>query len=803
MNFPNNRKVFLTKHIDKKRKIASDEEQNAESIGNLSVSDEMKNNIERTFVDQLKHLITNAEKTPQGSIISNSILAERNATVQKIPLYSKLYEESMMRPATADERPCKNNNDCECIQIALHDPSTSTTDGFVGVSLSESHNMCILCARKNVSQLFYNYLITNTRPTGCIQSHYNNIESYGEYSKNAVFLPTSMSGITDPIVMHLRHNYFYENQKIKQRENVNFDQASTRYRLCPIRKEHCTKKNTEANEKLFLKIKRSKTYSERFYYEMVFYERIPLLTNKKYTNEHSFAKEWQEITTTIFDGSIYLPILFGRKIQSDKSTKNVPIIHIISKGLPQRSQFRNFLSISLDCMDKSNDFKLFFKQLFVWSLTGVHYKWNKVCIPLHKRTELFTNCCVDDTNWRQVLSNNVRLFFFMIKEYLCFLVHQTPGLYSVLLKATEWNKYETEVFKIMNEVRSTFSACDQNPLKQMLVLSQKFLPRPNIVNWPKTRLNETSNTILQKQIVLYNYLSEEIKPIPTSFCETIPAYEQEYRRLQLCYSKDATLSKLIEKSEILNEDVLSMYNQQTISKDRQERFVTMIFIHKLLKSIKITALPIHQVETQIDICVQRHDLNSSDKQFYKSLSTATTYYFCLGCEDIKASYDYNQKKKENTVHSYGHTKLALDTMTGLTYCVGANSRRKQKQTCCMTTPCLKIPLLGNIVSFYGRNFTLCSLCGTLCTVKMNTSYLKKSMIACGNCCQNNSQQEFCGYCMRKSSSLQCYKMYDDSTTNMPRQNPWVRIWLCPRHRRNHWSPDKILLKSALFETLGT
>jgi len=132
--------------------------------------------------------------------------------------------------------------------------------------------------------------------------------------------------------------------------------------------------------------------------------------------------------------------------------------------------------------------------------------------------------------------------------------------------------------------------------------------------------------------------------------------------------------------------------------------------------------------------------------------------------------------------------------------MGTNTRRKQKETSCMAVPCLKISVFGKIVSFFGKSFVLCSLCGTLCSLRMNTCYLKKGMIACGNCKKQTDEQAFCGYCVRKSSSLVKYRIYDDENQDKF-QNPWSTIWLCPRHRNSHWSQEKILLKSSLFENL--
>jgi hypothetical protein len=328
---------------------------------------------------------------------------------------------------------------------------------------------------------------------------------------------------------------------------------------------------------------------------------------------------------------VFLPIIFGTKILTDKTTKNIPIIHIISKGLPQRSQFRNFLTISLNCLENSEDFKLFFKQLFVWSIIGIQYKWNTVCLPLYKRIQLFELCCVQNTNWDRILTVNVRLFFFMIKEYLCFIIKQNPGLHAILVAATDWIKYETEIFSVMNDVRQIFATSDNNPLKQMMTLTQKLLPRPNIVNWPKIYqpLTETS------EVTIFTFLGKKgFQPNIDNKMETIGEYQHEMHRLRLLLSQCKLLAKTLHTLDISDEVNLSEAIGHISNKTLQD-FFNLMFVKKVLKSIQQTTLPLHQIENQLNAAIKRHDLNLSDPKFNKTLYASTTYYFCVGCEDVR------------------------------------------------------------------------------------------------------------------------------------------------------------------------
>jgi len=800
MNFPAARKVFLSEVIDKRRKLNNDDTHS--TTHNLCISEQMKKNIESTFQDQIKQLIRDARvlNTNNDTIDSKSILAHTSIKIHQIPCYTKVYEESMMRPPmTPCETPCKNGNRCECIMIALNDPTINNSKGFVGVSLPEKHNMCILCTRKKVSQSFYHYLITKTIPEICIQPHYNIIERHNEYNKNIVFLPTSFAGITDPFVMHLRHNYTYENNIIIQSSNVNFLRA---YMTCNSINAFFLQRTTTIDYRKFLqyteanyfkKINQAKHFKERFNLEHVLYLNIP------YIFDGQSSLEWTEIVSSILDVSAFLPIIFGPKLSTDKTTKNIPIIHIISKGLPQRSQFRNFLTISLDCLEHSDQFKLFFKQLFVWSIIGIHYPWNRVCLPIHKRIQLYELCCIQDTDWQKIVTINVRLFFFMIKEFLCFIIKQNPGLYHVLSASTDWIKYETEIFNVMNDVRHLFSTVEHNPLKQMMTLTQKLLPRPNIVNWPKTACVST----VSSENKLQQYLSSiGFKPMIQEKLETLDEWSQKCHTLKLQLSMDQKLQLLLERVQINESETVEPPEIENICNRTKQLFFNMMFLEKILKNIRQITLPIHQIETQLDCAIKRHDLNTSDESFRQTLFSCTTYYFCIGCEDVKAMYDYGQKKKENTIYSYGHNKLALDPYSGKTFCMGTNTRRKKKELSCSTMPCLKIPMFGKMVSFFQKKFILCALCGTICSVRINADFLKKGLIACGNCSNDTMEQEFCGYCVRKSSSLIKFRIYNDEEPKK-NVNPWSNIWLCPRHRNNHWDKNHILLKSILFSNLNS
>lgn len=188
----------------------------------LSVTDEMIDRIQTTFSQHIKELVKNAQPPSKRRHLVCTAPLTLEAEHAEIPLFSKAYEDSMLRPPKDNESPCSHGSRCECTLMADIDPSIDSSLGFIGVAAHKG--LCILCLRCRTTQLFYEYLITNTIPTNVIQTHRNDIETVGEYHKNCVHLPDQFRGIISPVVMHQRCNYSYRDGMIIQR-NVDFHQA--------------------------------------------------------------------------------------------------------------------------------------------------------------------------------------------------------------------------------------------------------------------------------------------------------------------------------------------------------------------------------------------------------------------------------------------------------------------------------------------------------------------------------------------------------------------------------------------------
>ena len=490
---------------------------------------------------------------------------------------------------------------------------------------------------------------------------------------------------------------------------------------------------------------------------------------------------WNTIVFSIFNCGNYLPQVFSK----NKNYRLHPIVHILSKGLPQRSQFRNFSQITQHATTNAELLR-FFQSAFFWSISGLHYNWSKIFIPVHKRVWLFDFFVRLDINWKTFFTKNVRLLFFVLKEHLCYLVRQQPALRQALIKKHNWLIFESDISRIMNNVRCVF-ATESAPFRSMLSKIQQHVPH----SFPQQQ-PIPSETILNNSLFNLHHKEFGINISSNTFDELVD-YNDLLRRKAIFNQAIYTLSETVHQNDYeLNDEARLIHDNMNLVD--KSFFNDLLLTNRLLDNVKIIPLPLHVAKQHAFAIQRRHDLYVHDAEKTRKCSE---FYFCFCCEDAKCFVAKNQKNASNCVSSFGHQKLAHDPRTGACYCIGSSSRKKIKHIACADMPCVKIHVLGRIVVFYGNMFTLCSICGCLCSATMNDSFLEHQMYTCGHCTKKNNVDElFCTYCLRKSGSLKKYCLYNDIDAN---GSPWTTASLCLRHSRPAWKQTTILLKSELME----
>lgn len=192
----------------------------------------VSDSVRSQFQDRLKLLIKHADRVGASSSTMpqpTSFLKALSITgaPQLVP-YSKLYEESMMRPANKSESSCDNQTQCECLLINTSHPLNGEMDHgneFIGVAFP-GYSQCLLCLRRDITQSYFHHLTLSSHVSVPLHSYYNLVQT-GEYNAESCLWPSNANGITDPIVFHSRSNYYYHNGCIKQHSNVNFRLASS------------------------------------------------------------------------------------------------------------------------------------------------------------------------------------------------------------------------------------------------------------------------------------------------------------------------------------------------------------------------------------------------------------------------------------------------------------------------------------------------------------------------------------------------------------------------------------------------
>ena len=139
---------------------------------------------------------------------------------------------------------------------------------------------------------------------------------------------------------------------------------------------------------------------------------------------------------------------------SDIRSKTNPIVHILSKGLPQRCQIRNMREILNKYSRKHEVVYEFIHSCLLCSLLGMY----KTC---SYRPSLLVRMCIykklrsisklEFLSW--MLQDHQQLLFYVIKEFLVFGVRDIPSIYEEIKRRYYWDKFEDCVSKAMNTVR--------------------------------------------------------------------------------------------------------------------------------------------------------------------------------------------------------------------------------------------------------------------------------------------------------------------------------------------------------------
>jgi hypothetical protein len=467
-----------------------------------------------------------------------------------------------------------------------------------------------------------------------------------------------------------------------------------------------------------------------------------------------------------------------------KSYKHMPVVHLLYKALPQRCQFRNFSNVTIDYLQKHPGCVEWMRSIFVWSVYGSCYPWAVRCSSARTVPS-------ESIDWNAFFKDNVRLFFFVVKEFFVFLVLQQPGLTIALDSVHSWKLYEAEIVRTMNNVRdivhsARYSREKTPPWRDVAVVINKFIPRQLKCIKPVTD-NHFERILCS---VWDKYSIDEVQSVTKTI--PFPSTLKGWKQLQNQYYKEVVA--LPEWWCLMQ--TYSKHVCETLDNfDEHARHVVLrcLICFRTCQAIQWTPLPKSQVQKQIVAVRKRFDMGTGSS--VKEIQRISRFFFCISCENFRG---FTSSRNNHTQHAYGHRALSYNFSTGQVYCSASASRKKRRIFKCHDTPCVSLSLLGRATRVFGTTWVLCTCCGVVCQLGVKPGYTGDIM--CGTCSASNetrSESTVCSFCGRcgRVSPWQCYN-------DMTKPHRVQRVYLCAQHTDARWNSGKFLLKSEIWGSGG-
>lgn len=174
------------------------------------------------------HIMSSA---PYRCLVESLFASDDVRSAPEIPIVCRAYEESYMRgPVNKDEPLCVMGRRCECMMLDENKP-------FIGIRLALPHdgcaeeNLCVLCHRRLVQDLFYDLLYTGQPFRGLIQKYGVICGENKEYCMEDLLICPAGGPIECfplPSVVHQRNRY-----RVVVRNNVHYAQQNLAYPTSP------------------------------------------------------------------------------------------------------------------------------------------------------------------------------------------------------------------------------------------------------------------------------------------------------------------------------------------------------------------------------------------------------------------------------------------------------------------------------------------------------------------------------------------------------------------------------------------
>ena len=544
----------------------------------------------------------------------------------------------------------------------------------------------------------------------------------------------------------------------------------------------------EMTEKLIY----SNTTKENKYYLSLYLDKhLPLLIHMENVNQYSDeylltdyggGAPIEHLQKEVFhEGSLpdVLNHIVNCSFFSDNRQKSNPIVHLLSKALPQRCTIRNLREIISDYCRKHDDIYDFIIAAIKCSLLGLYKTSNtrpRYRIRMQIMKKLVKENKVYILQW--MMKEHQQLLFYIIKEFLIFGVRQIPSIFEEINQRYYWEKFESCVFSAMDYVRDYKQLgkdiLDFPNIEQKLIYINKqqvhHLYRPKRLTFENTILSECekhdeSNCIdfIQKE-----FSDEYIDLMYKMSIRTKLELKIPFEWLSCFNVCNKTIRDIQNIQEIYNQEGSKTNLKQfikSLSRYEFEAIRDFCTVFQRKKNVRVFLLPIHIYKQQYMAVKRKYKIKGAIKD-------EGIAYICLHCKQFKGFTNHISKGKRINLYAYGHSKILVEDDDLKLYCgkrcdkVDAKKRHNNlqqyssfihmpdgekqsinitrqmkreskekrkdlKNNICAKTELVPVNLLGILLQFYDNMYTICPICANF--MLFDSKYFTKDGFYCGCC----------------------------------------------------------------------
>jgi hypothetical protein len=480
------------------------------------------------------------------------------------------------------------------------------------------------------------------------------------------------------------------------------------------------------------------------------------------------------------------------------SGKQEPIVHLLSKSTPQRCQIRSLSHIVYNYSRLHGNVYDFLIMCLKCSLMGAYKGVSRPPFETRRNIhKVFSE--LDKHAFLQWMKNShQQLLFFTIKEYLIFAAKCLPALRQELTDRYNWAHFEKTVTAAMDRVRLENTDMRFEGAETMLLTvnkSQTNLYRPIKHPFVYFLLQEFDR---EDDINHVKHVDTPQSHIAMFYQMLIrvPRDSMPFEWLHIFGASKQTCAQAKQIKNQLQMDGIKLALRTFIRKlspTISSAMRCLAIAYDMHNNIRMFTLPVHILTEQIKALRQLYNVPNGETspEMGKSL-------VCVQCKKFKG-FIVHMKKKPINLFAYGHSKVLVNYNTGKMHCgrrcdkvdkkreknaefeaahvtetkdnkrIAKEYRKDIKNKLCAKTELVEVPLMGNILQFYGALYTICPQCGSFMKYDPTKMY---NGFYCGCCIKDG----------KRIGEIQCARCGDRQHLGDPIiVSSGDSIYLCKQH----------------------